>query len=100
MRRLRCDGNRRRRLNDGGIDENEIDRRAFAFEINAIVQVPQQELGIASPASDYRMLAEFSSLQIAFLLPGAAKLRVTQLDAVLDVLPHALRLLAESPTAH
>ena len=32
--------------------------------------------------------------------PGSPKGCVEQLDAVLDILPHALRLLAEEPTAH
>ena len=32
--------------------------------------------------------------------PGSTKGCVEQLDAVLDVLPHALRLLAETPTTH
>jgi molybdenum cofactor synthesis domain-containing protein len=32
--------------------------------------------------------------------PGSPKGCVEQLEAVLDVLPHALRLLAESPTDH
>ena len=32
--------------------------------------------------------------------PGSPKGCVEQLDAVLDILPHALRLLAETPTAH
>jgi len=32
--------------------------------------------------------------------PGSTKGCVEQLEAVLDVLPHALRLLAESPTQH
>lgn len=32
--------------------------------------------------------------------PGSPKGCVEQLDAVLDVLPHALRLLADSPTSH
>jgi molybdopterin adenylyltransferase len=32
--------------------------------------------------------------------PGSPKGCVEQLGAILDVLPHALRLLAESPTAH
>jgi molybdenum cofactor synthesis domain-containing protein len=32
--------------------------------------------------------------------PGSPAGCVEQLDAVLDVLPHALRLLAETPTAH
>jgi molybdopterin adenylyltransferase len=32
--------------------------------------------------------------------PGSPKGCVEQLDAVLDVLPHALRLLHEAPTAH
>ncbi len=32
--------------------------------------------------------------------PGSPKGCVEQLAAILDVLPHALRLLAESPTAH
>ena len=32
--------------------------------------------------------------------PGSPKGCVEQLDAVLDVLPHALRLLAETPTDH
>lgn len=33
-------------------------------------------------------------------LPGSPKGCVEQLDAVIDVLPHALRLLAETPTNH
>jgi molybdopterin adenylyltransferase len=33
-------------------------------------------------------------------LPGSAKGCVEQLDAILDVLPHALRLLADEPTEH
>jgi molybdenum cofactor synthesis domain-containing protein len=32
--------------------------------------------------------------------PGSPKGCVEQLEAVLDILPHALRLLAETPTAH
>jgi molybdenum cofactor synthesis domain-containing protein len=32
--------------------------------------------------------------------PGSPKGCVEQLDAILDVLPHALRLLADEPTAH
>ena len=32
--------------------------------------------------------------------PGSPKGCVEQLDAILDILPHALRLLAESPTSH
>ena len=32
--------------------------------------------------------------------PGSPKGCVEQLEAVLDVLPHALRLLAETPTDH
>ncbi len=32
--------------------------------------------------------------------PGSTKGCVEQLDAVLDIVPHALRLLAETPTAH
>jgi molybdopterin adenylyltransferase len=32
--------------------------------------------------------------------PGSTNGCIEQLDAVLDVLPHALRLLAESPTSH
>lgn len=32
--------------------------------------------------------------------PGSPKGCVEQLEAVIDVLPHALRLLAESPTSH
>lgn len=32
--------------------------------------------------------------------PGSPKGCVEQLDAVLDVLPHALRLLADAPTSH
>ena len=33
-------------------------------------------------------------------LPGSPKGCVEQLAAVLDVLPHALRLLADAPTSH
>lgn len=33
-------------------------------------------------------------------LPGSPKGCVEQLDAVIDVLPHALRLLADTPTPH
>jgi molybdopterin adenylyltransferase len=32
--------------------------------------------------------------------PGSSKGCVEQLGAVLDILPHALRLLAEEPTTH
>jgi len=32
--------------------------------------------------------------------PGSPKGCIEQLDAILDVLPHALRLLADTPTAH
>jgi molybdopterin adenylyltransferase len=32
--------------------------------------------------------------------PGSTKGCVEQLEAVLDIIPHALRLLAETPTAH
>ena len=32
--------------------------------------------------------------------PGSPKGCVEQLTAILDVLPHALRLLADAPTAH
>jgi molybdopterin biosynthesis enzyme MoaB len=32
--------------------------------------------------------------------PGSPKGCVEQLEAVIDVLPHALRLLAGSPTSH
>ncbi|HWC69216.1 MAG TPA: MogA/MoaB family molybdenum cofactor biosynthesis protein [Acidimicrobiales bacterium] len=32
--------------------------------------------------------------------PGSTKGCVEQLDAVLDILPHALRLLSEAPTSH
>jgi molybdenum cofactor synthesis domain-containing protein len=39
-------------------------------------------------------------LSIICNTPGSPKGCVEQLSAVLDVLPHALRLLADSPTAH
>jgi molybdopterin biosynthesis enzyme MoaB len=33
-------------------------------------------------------------------LPGSPKGAIEQLDAIIDVLPHALALLAEQPTEH
>ncbi len=32
--------------------------------------------------------------------PGSPKGCIEQLQAILDILPHALRLLAEAPTSH
>ena len=47
-----------------------------------------------------RGIAGIRGRAIILNTPGSPKGCVEQLDAVLDVLPHALRLLAESPTAH
>lgn len=47
-----------------------------------------------------RGIAGIRGQAIVLNTPGSPKGCVEQLDAVLDVLPHALRLLAESPTAH
>jgi molybdenum cofactor synthesis domain-containing protein len=47
-----------------------------------------------------RGIAGVRGAAIVLNTPGSPKGCVEQLEAVLDVLPHALRLLAESPTAH
>jgi molybdenum cofactor synthesis domain-containing protein len=47
-----------------------------------------------------RGLAGTRGLAIVLNTPGSPTGCVEQLEAVLDVLPHALRLLAESPTSH
>jgi molybdenum cofactor synthesis domain-containing protein len=47
-----------------------------------------------------RGIAGIRGRAIILNTPGSTKGCVEQLDAVLDVLPHALRLLAESPTSH
>jgi len=47
-----------------------------------------------------RGIAGIRGRAIILNTPGSPKGCVEQLDAVLDVVPHALRLLAESPTAH
>jgi molybdenum cofactor synthesis domain-containing protein len=47
-----------------------------------------------------RGIAGMRGQAIILNAPGSPKGCVEQLDAVLDILPHALRLLAEAPTAH
>jgi molybdopterin biosynthesis enzyme MoaB len=47
-----------------------------------------------------RGIAGIRGQAIILNTPGSTKGCVEQLDAVLDIIPHALRLLAESPTAH
>lgn len=47
-----------------------------------------------------RGIVGIRGLSIICNTPGSPKGCVEQLTAVLDVLPHALRLLADSPTAH
>jgi molybdenum cofactor synthesis domain-containing protein len=47
-----------------------------------------------------RGIAGIRGTAIILNTPGSTKGCVEQLEAVLDVLPHALRLLAESPTSH
>lgn len=47
-----------------------------------------------------RGLAGIRGTSIVVNTPGSPKGCVEQLSAVLDVLPHALRLLADTPTAH
>ena len=47
-----------------------------------------------------RGIAGIRGLSIICNTPGSPKGCVEQLTAVLDVLPHALRLLDESPTQH
>jgi molybdopterin adenylyltransferase len=47
-----------------------------------------------------RGIAGIRGQAIVLNTPGSPKGCVEQLGAVLDVLPHALRLLAESPTSH
>ena len=47
-----------------------------------------------------RGIAGIRGLAVILNTPGSPKGCVEQLDAVLDVLPHALRLLAETPTDH
>jgi molybdenum cofactor synthesis domain-containing protein len=47
-----------------------------------------------------RGIAGIRERAIVLNTPGSPKGCVEQLEAVLDVLPHALRLLAETPTVH
>jgi molybdopterin adenylyltransferase len=47
-----------------------------------------------------RGIAGIRGKSIILNTPGSPKGCVEQLEAVLDVLPHALRLLAETPTTH
>jgi len=47
-----------------------------------------------------RGVAGIRGLAIVLNTPGSPKGCVEQLEAVLDVLPHAVRLLAETPTSH
>jgi molybdopterin adenylyltransferase len=47
-----------------------------------------------------RGIAGVRGTSLVLNTPGSPKGCVEQLGAVLDVLPHALRLLAEAPTAH
>jgi molybdenum cofactor synthesis domain-containing protein len=47
-----------------------------------------------------RGIAGIRGSAVVLNTPGSPKGCVEQLEAVLDVLPHALRLLAESPTDH
>jgi molybdopterin adenylyltransferase len=47
-----------------------------------------------------RGIAGIRGLAVILNTPGSPKGCVEQLEAVLDVLPHALRLLAETPTDH
>jgi len=47
-----------------------------------------------------RGVAGIRGLAIILNTPGSPKGCVEQLDAVLDILPHALRLLHETPTSH
>lgn len=47
-----------------------------------------------------RGIAGIRGQAIILNTPGSTKGCVEQLDAVLDIIPHALRLLAETPTAH
>jgi molybdenum cofactor synthesis domain-containing protein len=47
-----------------------------------------------------RGIAGIRGTAIILNTPGSTKGCVEQLEAVLDVLPHALRLLAETPTSH
>ena len=47
-----------------------------------------------------RGIAGIRGLSIICNTPGSPKGCVEQLGAILDILPHALRLLAEAPTSH
>ncbi len=47
-----------------------------------------------------RGIAGIRGQAIILNTPGSTKGCVEQLEAVLDILPHALRLLAETPTSH
>ena len=47
-----------------------------------------------------RGIAGVAGSSIVCNLPGSSKGCVEQLGAILDVLPHALRLLADEPTSH
>jgi molybdopterin adenylyltransferase len=47
-----------------------------------------------------RGVAGICGLSVVLNTPGSPKGCVEQLEAVIDILPHALRLLAETPTDH
>jgi molybdenum cofactor synthesis domain-containing protein len=47
-----------------------------------------------------RGIAGVAGQAIVCNTPGSTKGCVEQLDAILDILPHALRLLADAPTSH
>jgi molybdopterin adenylyltransferase len=47
-----------------------------------------------------RGIAGIRGLSVILNTPGSPKGCVEQLEAVIDILPHALRLLAETPTDH
>ena len=47
-----------------------------------------------------RGIAGIRGLAIICNTPGSPKGCIEQIDAILDILPHALRLLAETPSAH
>jgi len=60
-----------------------------------------EAMRLASPLGRLsRGIAGVRGRTIILNTPGSTKGCVEQLDAVLDVVPHALRLLAETPTEH
>ena len=75
----------------------EVTRRVVELEAPGLAEA----MRLVSPLGRLsRGIAGIRGSAVILNTPGSPKGCVEQLEAVLDVLPHALRLLAESPTDH